>query len=347
MIKIRFQHFNHHLSPMPNHLKTRSEFRLYTLSTLLTSSLTQWPPELTHNVLIYLDSDDVAMMACLGNSFQAEAERLLSQRRANWEKLPNNHMCRVEADPITKDSGQGRLQELIFWSSDEDTPDTLVTNHLCEGLFVLTSLKHLTIRLPGEPEFDVLETINSTLAYAPPWLPILLMTHLLIFFRRCTFSLKKLHLSEYFELFPWILNQTELEIIAVYTPNHFWGFNSNKHLSCQRWLSSSPCFRNPPTFFIFSPDGQKKMDRISAFLTFSPGWSAKLICYSLKRFYTMPDNVNKFGLYVQTMDELDDENILSVIRSISDHFPYICTLTLFVGDCMIHLVRPPSILSLW
>jgi len=53
-----------------------------------------------------------------------------------------------------------------------------------------------------------------------------------------------------------------------------------------------------------------------------------------------------FGLYVQTMDELDDENILLVIRSISEQFVNIHELWLFVGDCMIHLVRPPSILSL-
>jgi hypothetical protein len=85
------------------------------------------------------------------------------------------------------------------------------------------------------------------------------------------------------------------------------------------------------------------MDTISAFLTFSPGWSAKLINDSLKRFYAIPRNIAKFGLYVQTMDELDDENILSVIRSISDHFVKIYSLNLFVGDCMIHLVRPPSL----
>jgi len=53
-----------------------------------------------------------------------------------------------------------------------------------------------------------------------------------------------------------------------------------------------------------------------------------------------------FSLYVQTMDELDDENILSVIRSIPDHFVNIFALWLYVGDCTIHLVRPPSILSL-
>jgi len=47
-----------------------------------------------------------------------------------------------------------------------------------------------------------------------------------------------------------------------------------------------------------------------------------------------------FGLYVETMDELDDENILSIIRSISDHFANIDTLDLIVGDCMIRLVRP-------
>jgi hypothetical protein len=140
---------------------------------LLTSSLTKWPPELTHNVLTYLDSDDVTRMARVGNSFQAEAERLLSRRRANWEKSlwkPDMYRCRVDADTTTKVSGQGCLQELIFWCSDEDPLNTLVTDQLCEGLLLMTSLKHLTIRFPGKPEFDVLEPINSTLAYAPAWL---------------------------------------------------------------------------------------------------------------------------------------------------------------------------------
>ena len=54
------------------------------------------------------------------------------------------------------------------------------------------------------------------------------------------------------------------------------------------------------------------MNVISAFLTFSPLWSAKLINDSLKHIYEIPLNITKFGLYVQTMDELDDENILSV-----------------------------------
>ena len=88
------------------------------------------------------------------------------------------------------------------------------------------------------------------------------------------------------------------------------------------------------------------MNVISTFLTFSPRWSAKLINDSLKRFYEISLNITKFGLYVQTMGKLDDENILSVIRSISDYFISICSLDLFVGDCMIHLVRPPTILSL-
>ena len=76
---------------------------------LLTSSLTQWPPELTHKVLTYLDSDDVARMARIGNSFQAEAERLLSRRRANWKSLgkPDMYKCIVDADPTIIDSGQG------------------------------------------------------------------------------------------------------------------------------------------------------------------------------------------------------------------------------------------------
>jgi len=46
----------------------------------------------------------------------------------------------------------------------------------------MTSLKHLTIRLPGKPGFDVLETINSTLAYAPAWL-IILFIKLLNFYQ--------------------------------------------------------------------------------------------------------------------------------------------------------------------
>ena len=88
------------------------------------------------------------------------------------------------------------------------------------------------------------------------------------------------------------------------------------------------------------------MNVIHAFLTFSPGWSAKLVGDSLKYFYATPQGIKEFGLYVQTMDELDDENILSVIRSISDHFPKIHTLLFSVRDSMIHLVRPPGILSL-
>ena len=150
---------------------------------LLTSSLTQWPPELTHKVLTYLDSDDVARMARVGNTFQAEAERLLSRRRANWEKSlrkPDMYRCEVDVDLTTKNFGQGlRLQQLIFWYPDEDTLetlDTLVTDQLCEGLLLMTSLKHLTIRLPGTPEFEVLETINSTLAYAPATWLILFIT---------------------------------------------------------------------------------------------------------------------------------------------------------------------------
>jgi len=79
---------------------------------------------------------------------------------------------------------------------------------------------------------------------------------------------------------------------------------------------------------------------ISAFLTFSPGWSAKLVNDSLKCFYAIPQKITKFGLYVETMDELDDKNILLVIRSISDHFANIDTLDLIVGDCMVHRVRP-------
>ena len=88
------------------------------------------------------------------------------------------------------------------------------------------------------------------------------------------------------------------------------------------------------------------MNVIHAFLTFSPGWSAKLVADSLKYFYAIPHGIKEFGLYVQTMDELDDENLLSVTRLISDHFAKIHTLLFSVGDSMIHLVRPPSILSL-
>jgi hypothetical protein len=89
------------------------------------------------------------------------------------------------------------------------------------------------------------------------------------------------------------------------------------------------------------------MNVIHAFLTFSPGWSAKLVQDSLKHFYAIPQGIKVFGLFVQTMDELDDENMLSVIRTISDHFAKIHTLLFSVGDSIIHLVRPPSILSLW
>jgi hypothetical protein len=140
---------------------------------LLTSSFTQWPPELTHNVLTYLDSDDVARMALVDNSLQAEAERLLSRRRVNWEKslwMPDMYRSTVDTGATTTDFGQRCLQELIFWCTDEDTLETLVTDQLCEGLLLTPSLKHLTIRLPSKPRFDVLETINSTLAYAPAWL---------------------------------------------------------------------------------------------------------------------------------------------------------------------------------
>ena len=137
----------------------------------------------------------------------------------------------------------------------------------------------------------------------PPGLFLLL--HYLTFIRRCTFSLKTLYLSEDFELFPWILNQTELEIIAVYTPNYFWGNDKNRHLSYQRWLSSSPCFRVPPTLFIISGASYwKDMDVISAFPAFSPGLSAKLINDSLKYFDAFPETIILLGLYVQTMDEL-------------------------------------------
>ena len=152
--------------------------------------------------------------------------------------------------------------------------------------------------------------------------------------------MKTLYLPEYFELFPWILNQTELEIIAVYSSIYFWGSNRDKHLNRQRWLSSSPCFQSPPTFFILSPEDQE-MNVIHAFLTFSPGWSAKLVADSLKYFYAIPHGIKEFGLYVQNMDELDDENLLSVTRLISDHFAKIHTLLFSVGDSMIHLVRPP------
>ena len=137
----------------------------------------------------------------------------------------------------------------------------------------------------------------------PPGLFLLL--HYLTFIRRCTFSLKTLYLSEDFELFPWILNQTELEIIAVYNPKYFWGNDKDRHLSYQRWLSSSPCFRVPPTLFIISGASYwKDMDVISAFPAFSPGLSAKLIDDSLKYFDAFPETIILLGLYVQTMDEL-------------------------------------------
>ena len=178
VIKIsRFRPQSSQHSRMPDH--TQNTVRIQTLHPINAPNLfsTQWPPELTHKVLTYLDSDDVARMARVGNTFQAEAERLLSRRRANWEKsLRKLDLYRhgVDVDPTTKNSGQGlRLQELIFWYPDEDTLealDTLVTDQLCEGLLLMTSLKHLTIRLPGKPEFEVLENINSTLAYAPSWL---------------------------------------------------------------------------------------------------------------------------------------------------------------------------------
>ena len=112
-------------------------------------------------------------MARVGNSFQAEAERLLCKRRASWEKSlwkPDMYKCIVDARHTAIDFGQGCLQELIFWYSGEDTLDALVADQLCEGLFLMASLKHLSIRFPNKPEFEVLETINSTLAYAPAWL---------------------------------------------------------------------------------------------------------------------------------------------------------------------------------
>ena len=88
------------------------------------------------------------------------------------------------------------------------------------------------------------------------------------------------------------------------------------------------------------------MSVISAFPAFSCGLSAELINGSLKHFYEIPQNIPFFGLYVQTMDELGDENVLSVVRSISDHFVNIFSFELYVGDCMVHLVRQPIILSL-
>ena len=88
------------------------------------------------------------------------------------------------------------------------------------------------------------------------------------------------------------------------------------------------------------------MGVISAFPAFSSGLSAELINDSLKHFYEIPQNIPFFCLYVQTMDELGDENVLSVVRSISDHFVNIFSFELYVGDCMVHLVRQPSILSL-
>ena len=139
---------------------------------LLNSALTQWPPELTHKVLTYLDSDDVARMARV-DSFQTEAERLLSRRRVNWEKSlwkPGMYRSIVDTGATTTGFGQRCLQELIFWCSDEDTLDTLVIDQLCEGLLLMTSLKHLTICLPDKPELEALETINSTLTYASAWL---------------------------------------------------------------------------------------------------------------------------------------------------------------------------------
>ena len=88
------------------------------------------------------------------------------------------------------------------------------------------------------------------------------------------------------------------------------------------------------------------MDVISAFPAFSSGLSAELINDSLKHFYEIPQNIPFFCLYVQTMDELGDENVLSVIRSISDQFVNIFSFELCVGDCMIHRVRPSTVLSL-
>ena len=88
------------------------------------------------------------------------------------------------------------------------------------------------------------------------------------------------------------------------------------------------------------------MDVISAFPAFSPRWSAKLINHSLEHFYAIPQNITIFALYVQTMDELDDENVLSVVRSISARFVNIFSFDVHVGDCMIHLVRTPCTLSL-
>ena len=88
------------------------------------------------------------------------------------------------------------------------------------------------------------------------------------------------------------------------------------------------------------------MDVISAFPALSPGLSAKLINDSLKYFDAFPETIILLGLYVQTMDELGDENVLSVIRSISDQFVNIFSFELCVGDCMIHRVRPSTVLSL-
>ena len=104
---------------------------------------------------------------------------------------------------------------------------------------------------------------------------------------------------------------------------------------------------SPSNLFIISGANHwREMGVISAFPAFSSGLSAKLINDSLKHFCAIPQNITFLGLYVQTMDELGGENVLSAVRSISDYCVDIFSFDLYVGDCMIHLVRPPTILSL-
>jgi hypothetical protein len=148
-------------------------------------------------------------------------------------------------------------------------------------------------------------------------------------YRRCTFSITTLFISDYFGLVDWISTQKDLKTIGVYTglqypsPAKLSAFNS--------LLKNSPS-EAPLTLFSI---GGRTTDTICAFPTYPHSWSAKTIRESLVHVYS-PVPITRFTLFLHS---LSDEDILRpAITSISKHFSPIEDLRLVVEDPDIHSV---------
>jgi hypothetical protein len=158
------------------------------------------------------------------------------------------------------------------------------------------------------------------------------LVHIPFGFRRCTFSLTSLYITENLELITWIPNQTDLKWIAIDTSSlgpTLPQLSIYEHLLC----NSTP--ENHLNLFGLSQFSDW-IDTINVFPIFSQQRTVDRIKGASPSCVDLED-ATSFSVYFATLS--DHVFIHEVVESISQEFPQTENLTLFVRDPLIHIVR--------